>query len=33
MVSREVEGLSKKLKNTSFGPYCRSYGDKRNSFH
>jgi hypothetical protein len=34
MVSRELEGLSVKLKNARFGPlYCRSYGDQRNSFH
>jgi hypothetical protein len=31
MVSRELEGLSGKLKNARFGP--RSYGDQRNSFH
>jgi hypothetical protein len=33
MVSRELEGLSVKLKNTRFGPYCRSYDDQRNYFH
>jgi hypothetical protein len=42
MVSRELEGLSVKLKNTRFGLllyeldldlYCMSYGDQRNSFH
>ena len=33
MVSRELERLSVKLKNARFGPYYRSYGDQRNSFH
>jgi hypothetical protein len=33
MVGRELEGLSVKLNNSRFGPYCRSYGDQRNSFH
>jgi hypothetical protein len=33
MASRELEGLSMKLKNARFYLICRSYGDKRNSFH
>jgi hypothetical protein len=32
MVSRELEGLLAKLKNTRLDLYCRSYGDQRNSF-
>jgi hypothetical protein len=33
MVSRELKGLSMKLKNARFGPLFRSYGDQRNYFH
>jgi hypothetical protein len=33
MVSRELKGLSMKLKKARFGPYCKSYGDQRSYFH
>jgi hypothetical protein len=33
MVSRDLEGLSVKLKNARLDLYCRSYGDQRNFFH
>jgi hypothetical protein len=31
-VSREVEGLSVKLRTQDLDLYCRSYGNHRNSF-